>query len=274
MNAATAKGNRSKPLSGVRVLVTRARKQAGSLSRDLRAHGATVIEIPAIEIRPPRSYAPLDTALRNVAGFEWLILTSVNGVDALFARLKKLRMPAARLDHLRIAAIGPATRSALEKQGLYVDVMPDEYVAEGVLRALAGRTEGKRVLLIRAKVARDILPNELRRSGAKVDVVEAYETVVPSSSRTRVRALLSDTRRCPQVITFTSSSTVRNFVALLGRRGNLARRLQGILLASIGPVTSSTLREIGLPVGVEARTYTMPGLIQAIIDASGGSGLG
>lgn len=274
MNAAAAKGTNSKPLSGVRVLVTRARKQAGSLSRDLRAHGATVLEIPAIEIRPPRSFAPLDGALRDVAGYEWLILTSVNGVDALFARLKKLRMPASRLDHLRIAAIGPATRAALEKQGLYVDVMPDEYVAEGVLRALAGRTEGKRVLLVRAKVARDVLPRELRRSGARVDVVEAYETVVPASSRTRLRALLADARRRPQVITFTSSSTVRNFVSLLGTRRNLARRLQGILLASIGPVTSATLREVGLPVGVEARAYTMPGLVQAIIDAPVRSGLG
>lgn len=274
MNAAAATTKSPKPLSGVRVLVTRARKQAGTLSSDLRAHGATVVEIPAIEIRPPRSFAPLDTALRNLPGYEWLILTSVNGVDALFARLKKLRLPVSRLDHLRIAAIGPATRSALEKQGLYVDVMPDEYVAEGVLRALAGRTEGKRVLLVRAKVARDVLPHELRRSGAKVDVVEAYETVVPASSRTRLRALLSDARRRPRVITFTSSSTVRNFVALLGARRHLGRRLQGILLASIGPVTSSTLREVGLPVGVEARAYTMPGLVQAIIDASASGGLG
>jgi len=272
--AARPAKKKSRPLTGVRVLVTRAKKQSGTLARDLRAQGAVVLEIPAIEIRRPRSYRPLDHALLHAASYDWLILTSVNGVAALAARLKKLRRAPATLAHLKIAAIGPATRAAIEQLGLKVTVMPGEYVAEGVLAALAGQAAGKRVLLVRARVARDVLPNELRRSGSKVDVIEAYRTIVPTASRTRLRRALSSPRRRPHVITFTSSSTVRNFLALLGARPFVLRRLEGILLASIGPVTSSTLCELGLPVGVEARTYTMPGLVQAIIDAMAARGLG
>lgn len=266
-------GRKLKPLASIRVLITRAKKQAAGLSKDLRSLGATVIEIPAIEIRPPRSYKPLDSALRNATNYDWLILTSVNGVEALISRLKKLRMEPADLDHLKIAAIGPATHAAIEKQGLYVEVVPDEYVAEGVLRSLDGRTEGKRVLLVRARIARDVLPNELRRAGTQVDVVEAYETVVPKSSRDRLRQVLRDPRRRPDVITFTSSSTARNFVSLMGGR-NPARQLRGIALASIGPVTSSTLKELGLEPAVEASPYTMAGLVQAIIAATQGRSMG
>jgi uroporphyrinogen-III synthase len=171
---------------------------------------------------------------------------------------------AAEVRRLRIAAIGPATKKTIEQRGVKVDVVPREYVAESVVRSLRRRVKGKRVLLVRAKVARDVIPRELRRAGADVDVVEAYETVVPQSSRARLRAALENPRRRPHVVTFTSSSTVRNFVTLLGG-SRVHPSLDGILTASIGPVTSSTLRELGLGVDIEAKEFTIPGLVDAII---------
>ena len=251
-------------LAGVRVLVGRARHQAGSLAGELRKLGATVLEIPFIEIRKPRSFKPLDSALRSLDGCDWLILTSVNGVDAMWDRLAWLGLSNGNLKHLRIAAIGPATRKAIEQRGVKVDVVPKEYVAESVVRSLRRRVKGKRVLLVRARVARDVIPRDLRKAGAHVEVVEAYETVVPQASRRRLRSALANPQRRPQVVTFTSSSTVRNFVSLLGSR---QMSLEGIRLASIGPVTSSTLRELGLRADISAKEFTIPGLVDAILHA-------
>jgi uroporphyrinogen-III synthase len=254
-------------LSGVRVLVGRARRQASALSSGLRDLGAEVMEIPFIEIRKPRSYKALDRALRNLSEYDWLILTSVNGVEAVWDRLKSLRLSAGNMRRLKIAAIGPATRRAIEAHGVKVKVVPRQYVAESVVASLRRKIRGKRVLLARAKVARDVIPRELRKLGAQVDVVEAYETVVPESSRRRLRAVLKSPKERPDVITFTSSSTVRNFVGLLGKgrgRGR-PRHTKRVRLASIGPVTSSTLRELGLRVDIEAREYTIPGLIEAMV---------
>ncbi len=248
-------------LSGVRILVGRARHQAGALSAELRKLEATVLEIPFIEIRKPRSFKPLDSALKRLAEYDWLILTSANGVEAMWERLARLRLRK-NLKHLRIAAIGPATKKAIEERGAKVDVVPKEYVAESVVRSLRRRVKGKRVLLVRAKVARDVIPRDLRRAGAQVHVVEAYETVVPRSSRARLQSALKNPRRRPHVVTFTSSSTVRNFAALIG-----ARQIAGldeIRFASIGPVTSSTLRDLGLRVDIEAKEFTIPGLVAAI----------
>lgn len=261
----------SKKLAGVHVLVGRARHQASALSEGLRKLGAQVTEIPFIEIRPPRSYTKLDFALHKVGTYDWLILTSVNGVEALWARLAKLGVTKKDMRHLKIAAIGPATKSAVEDHGLNVAVVPKEYVAESVVDSLRKKVQGKRVLLARARVARDVIPRELRKLGAKADVVEAYETIIPQSSRRRLRQLFKDPAKRPDVITFTSSSTVRNFAALLDPRwrGSPCPReagvlLQGTRLASIGPITSATLREMGLGVDVEANQYTIPGLIRSI----------
>ncbi len=277
------------------MLVGRARHQAGALSAELRKLGAGVIEIPFIEIRKPRSFLALDSALKSLRNYDWLILTSVNGVEAMWERMKTLQvsLPARRRgghgftnankrgqkkpalaaegNGIRIAAIGPATKNAIEKSGLRVDVVPKEYVAESVVRSLQGRVRGKRVLLVRAKVARDVIPRELRRAGAQVDVVEAYETVVPKSSRRRLQAVLKNPKRRPHVVTFTSSSTVRNFIQLMGSagaRGQACPRhtnLEGIRMASIGPVTSATLRELGLEVDIKAKEFTIPGLVAAIV---------
>jgi len=256
------------PLAGIRVVVGRARHQASALSSGLRELGATVLKIPFIEIRKPRSYMPLDSALKNLHSYDWLILTSVNGVNAVWQRLNELGLTNKQLKHLKVAAIGPATKKAIEKHGIKVNVVPEEYVAESVVQSLRDRVANKRVLLARARVARDVIPRELRKLGAQVDVVEAYETVIPKSSRTRLRAMLKDSNHRPHVITFTSSSTVRNFVTLLGKnmwpRPRKASPLDGIRLASIGPITSSTLRELGLPVDIEAKEYAIPGLIKAI----------
>lgn len=297
------------------MLVGRAKHQAGALSAELRKLGATVIEIPFIEIRKPQSFKPLDAALRRLNSYDWLILTSVNGVDAMWERMAKAVFDGPPLPRktregnepsraatrnnrltdlaaevtLRIAAIGPATKKAIEQRGVKVDVVPSEYVAESVVRTLRRRVKGKRVLLVRAKVARDVIPVELRKAGAHVDVVEAYETVVPESSRTRLRALLKNPKQRPHVVTFTSSSTVRNFVALVAEKTKLARSelartkfegskfgetkfggrrfVAGIKFASIGPVTSSTLREAGLPVDISAKEFTIPGIVAAIAGA-------
>jgi uroporphyrinogen-III synthase len=264
MKGKRARG-RGRALSGIRVLVGRAQHQAGALSAELRKLGADVIEIPFIEIRKPRSFQPLDSALRNLSRYHWLILTSVNGVEAMWERMKKLKLAKASFRHLRVAAIGPATKKAIKHHGISVDVVPEEYVAESVVRSLKKKVEGKRVLLVRAKVARDVIPSELRSAGAHVDVVEAYETVIPKASRVRLQNALKNSNRRPQVITFTSSSTVKNFVELMrSKRGN---SLVGIKMASIGPITSSTLRELGFPVDIAAKDYTIPGLVDAIRQA-------
>ncbi len=260
-----------KPLQGIRVLVGRARHQASVLSSELRRLGAQVVEIPFIEIRKPLSFKPLDAALKNLDTYDWLILTSVNGVDAMWDRWKKIAS-APMGKRLQVAAIGPATRKAIEQRGLKVDVVPREYVAESVVRSLRARVKGKRVLLVRAKVARDVIPRELRRAGAKVDVVEAYETVLPKVSRGRLRSMFeaeafeSKAKR-PHIVTFTSSSTVTNFVKLLGQpeKKRLREMLHGTLTASIGPVTSATLRKHGLRADIAATEFTIPGLVSVIV---------
>jgi uroporphyrinogen-III synthase len=271
------KPNEKHPLAGTRILVGRARHQAGSLSASLRSLGASVIEVPFIEIRKPQSYQALDGALKNIKNnvknnniknYDWLILTSVNGVEAMWERVRKLRITRRHLKHLQIAAIGPATKKAIVKHGLKVKMVPEEYVAESVVKGLRDKVNGKRVVLIRAKVARDVIPEELRAAGAQVDVVEAYETVVPEKSRARLRALMKSAARRPHLVTFTSSSIAKNFAELLGnfKAGSPSPDwLKHVQMASIGPVTSATLRELQLPVAIEAREFTMGGLIRAIV---------
>jgi uroporphyrinogen-III synthase len=260
--------NENRPLAGTRILVGRARHQAGGLSASLRGLGAAVIEIPFIEIRKPESYASVDGALKNIETYDWLILTSVNGVEAMWERVRRLRITRRHLKHLQIAAIGPATKMAIVKHGLKVKMVPEEYVAESVVKGLRDKVSGKRVVLIRAKVARDVIPEELRRAGAQVDVVEAYETVVPEKSRERLRALMKNAARRPHVVIFTSSSTANNFAELLGKNkaGAVdAGWLGQVQIASIGPVTSATLRALHMPATIEAREFTMGGLIRAIV---------
>lgn len=267
-HASASASGATRPLSGKCVVVSRAQDQAAALSFPLRELGAEVLEIPFIEIRSPASFQRLDDALLHIQDYDWLILTSVNGVKALAGRIAQLGLEPLNFVHLKVAAIGPATEQALEEQQFTVDVVPEKYVAEAVVSALRAQVKGQRILLVRAKVARDVIPEELRKAGAVVNVAEAYETVVPEASRARLRDALRESARKPDVITFTSSSTVRSFASMLelDPRPGSARPpiLEGVKLASIGAVTSATLRELGLPVDIEAREFTIPGLVRAI----------
>lgn len=247
-------------LTGIRIVVTRARDQAGALSARLAALGAEVIEFPTIEIRPAGDYRPLDEAIRQLASYDWLIFTSANGVRFF---LERLRQCGGNPGHLRarICAIGPATRREVEALNLKVDLMPAEYVAESLVEAFASENlAGKRILLPRAAIARDVVPVELAARGAHVDVVEAYRTVIPDGARELAAQIFGGGRE-PDWITFTSSSTVTNFVAAAG-----AASLDGVRVASIGPVTTATARQHGIDVTVEASKFTIGGLIQAIIE--------
>ncbi|MGE5645011.1 MAG: uroporphyrinogen-III synthase [Acidobacteriota bacterium] len=241
------------PLAGKRIVVTRAQGQAGELAAKLTALGAEVIEFPTIEILPAQDYGPLDRAIAHIGSYDWLIFTSANGVRFFVERLGGRRVRAA------VCAIGPATRRAAEEAGFRVALMPREYVAESLVEAFAGENlAGKRILLPRAAVARDVVPAELARRGAEVDVVEAYRTAVPEGAPALARRIFESGSK-PDWITFTSSSTVTNFAAAAGRAA-----LEGVRVASIGPVTTATAAKHGIAVTVEASAFTTDGLVEAI----------
>jgi uroporphyrinogen III methyltransferase/synthase len=249
------------PLFGQRIVVTRAKGQADALASRLQALGALAIELPTIEIRPAADPAPLDRAIANLASYDWLIFTSANGVRFFLDRLDRSPVDLRSL-RASICAIGPATRAAVEALHVKVDLMGAEYVAEGLLAAFAAHDlNGRRVLLPRAAVARDLVPVELRKRGAQVDVVEAYRTVVPQDAAQRAREIFA-APPAPDWITFTSSSTVRNFVAIVDAG---AQALAGVKVASIGPVTSRTARDLGIQVTAEARQFTIDGLVEAVL---------
>ena len=247
------------PLFGRKIVVTRAQEQAGELSDRLRALGADPIELPVISLESPADPGPLDRAIEHLGSYDWLIFTSVNGVRFFLQRLDQSRYDLRSLK-ARICAIGPATRKAIEDLHLKVDLMPEEYVAESLVKAFSSENlGGKRILLPRAAVARDVIPEELAKLGAQVDVVEAYRNVVPPNSQARAHEIFSSEKK-PDWITFTSSSTVKNLLALAGREA-----LEGIRIAAIGPVTSATLRAHGLKVDAEAKQFTIDGLVDAIL---------
>jgi len=244
------------PLFGQRIIITRDRRQSSMLAEPLEALGAETLFVPVIEIADAAESSSLEQAVHNLASYDWLIFTSANGVrhfvEALDRSGRDLRSLKAKL-----CVIGPATRAAVEALHLRVDVMPDDYVAESLVKALAGEDlKGKRILLPRAAVARDLVPVTLRERGAVVDVVEAYRTITPVDATARAREALA---LKPDWVTFTSSSTVKNLLAVTGREA-----LRGIKVASIGPITSATAREAGLTVDVEANPHTIEGLVQAI----------
>lgn len=247
-------------LSGKRILVTRARHQAGQLSVELQKLGAEPIEIPAIEIVPPESFARLDSALLNAREFDWLIVTSANAARAIRERCAVLGIPTSTLSHLKIAAIGAPTAGALNEAGLVVSLTPKEYVAESLLEVLGQRAANTRVLIARAEVARDVIPETLVRQGARVTIAEAYRTVIPQDSVARLTALFSGTP--PDAASFTSSSTVSNFFALL-RASGFDQHPDGMLAISIGPITSQTLRDHGWEPAAEADPHDIAGLITA-----------
>jgi uroporphyrinogen III methyltransferase/synthase len=247
------------PLFGKRIVVTRAKEQADALSSRLEALGASVVEMPTIRIEPAADYGPLDRAIAELASYDWIIFTSANGVRFFVERMDRSTADFRSL-RARICTIGPATRTAVEALHLKVDLMGKEYVAEGVVRAFAiHQLAGTRILLPRAAVARDLAPVELGKRGAQVDVVEAYRTVVPQDAADWARAIFGGANK-PDWITFTSSSTVQNFVSVAGTEA-----LAGVKVASIGPITTRTARDLGIEVTAEARKFTIDGLVEAIL---------
>lgn len=250
------------PLAGRRILVTRAAHQAGKLSEALRAAGAEPIEVPVLEIQPPARYDPLDHALRNLFSYDWLILTSANTVRVIAERATILKI---RLyDHgPHIAAIGQATAEAAHHIGLHVTLTPESYVAESMVEALSSRVKGKRVLLIHAAIARDLIPDALRNAGATVNVVDAYQNAIPAAAPDQLRAALASSI---DAATFTSSSSATH-LAEVARAARIAFPFAGVKAISIGPVTSGTLRELGWEPAAEAAPHDIPGLIAAVVQA-------
>jgi uroporphyrinogen III methyltransferase/synthase len=254
-----------RPLFGKRVVVTRSRAQASDLSSRLEMLGAEVLEFPVIRIEPPLDPAPLQFAARHTRDFHWIIFTSVNGVDAFFGALQSEGLDTRVLGHTQVCAIGPATAQALEKYGVRADLLPPKYVAESVAETFAARCDlkGKSILLPRADIARGFLADALRKQGADVEEVEAYRTVLESPDGLDALKTHLATGKI-YAITFTSSSTVRNFIQLVGE--DSVRALpSSVCLISIGPETSKTLHEFtALPVE-EASVFTIDGVVEQLL---------
>jgi uroporphyrinogen III methyltransferase/synthase len=251
-----------RPLAGKVVVITRAAAQAGALRDALEADGARVVLMPTIVIEPPADWAPLDAALDHAADYRWVIFTSVNGVEMTRRRLAERGRGVEVLRGRRVAAIGPATAAALDAWGLPAELVPDEYVAEGLARRLAEAVDaGDRVLLPRAAETRDLLVRELTSLGARVDEVAAYRTRPAKGTSAELKARLRG--GAVDVVTFTSSSTVRHFAALFAP-GEMASLMRGVRVACIGPVTRATAETLGLATAIMPAEYTIPALAAAI----------
>ncbi len=260
----SAKPEKQLPLSGKRIVITRARAQAGSLAQKIEDLGGEVVEFPTIEIWPPANPTPLDEAIENLHRYELLIFTSVNGVERFFERVAGLQKNSKILASIQIAAIGPETARRLEAAGVARCLVPTSYRAEGILDVLEPEAiRGKRVLIPRAAKAREVLPETLRRWGAEVDVVEAYRTVNPKTDTGGLKEMLRG--GAIDMITFTSSSTVANFVRLFEGRG-LADILADVPIACIGPITKKTVEELGGVAKLVAREFTIQGLLRVMVD--------
>ena len=253
-----------KPLFGKRILVTRSRSQASVLAEKVEDLGGEPFEFPTIEITAPEDFGPMDDAINDIESYDWLLLTSVNGVQSLMNRMRQLKKDIRCLGGTKIVAIGPKTREEIEQYGVFCEFMPEEFVAEAIIEMFKGQElNGKKVLLARADIARKVLPDTLKSMGASVNEVTAYRTVMGSGNTDQLIRLLHEKRI--HVLTFTSSSTVKNFVKIIGP-DNVSKLLDGVMVASIGPITSTRARELGLKVDVEAAEYTIDGLIQAILE--------
>jgi uroporphyrinogen III methyltransferase / synthase len=257
-----------RPLFGKRILVTRAREQAGELVERLEELGAQPIEAPSVRIEPVTDTAALDDACAHAGEYDWIVFTSQNGVDQFMRRLLAGPDDVRALQGPRLCAVGPATAERLARFGLKVDLVPAEHRGDAILdamRVLGGALNGARVLLPKADIAREIVADDLRKAGAEVTEVVAYRTV-PESGRDGepdIYRMLLD--RQIDVVTFTSASSVRNFVKLLGDE-QAADLLTSTLVASIGPVTAEAAQQLGIRSAIVPKDYTVPGLVQAIVD--------
>ncbi|WP_027361297.1 uroporphyrinogen-III C-methyltransferase [Halodesulfovibrio aestuarii] len=252
------------PLRGKGVVVTRAREQASGMAKSLTKLGANVIQFPTIKIDPLADYREVHAAIKSLNEYEWVIFTSVNGVKHFWNQLAVLGLDTRALGASKIAAIGPATADILREKGIEPDFIPEKYVAEGVVKGLLERgMDGSKILLPRAKVAREVLPEELRKAGAQVDILPVYETRPAEEQREEVLELLkSGELSC---VTFGSSSTVENFFDLVSP--DLIKEHRGhVKLASIGPITTKTLERFGFTPDIEPEDYTIPALVDALVE--------
>ena len=250
-------------LAGRRVLVTRAAHQAGKLSEGLRAVGAEPVEVPVLEIRPPASYEPLDTALLKLDTYNWLVLTSANVVQVLQERSALLGVALNGRAALHVAAVGSATAKAASDAGFKIDFVPESYVAESLIEGLLGKVAGQRILLARAADARDVIPDAMRTAGARVDVVDAYRNMLPEAAPEQLRLALE---QGIDAATFTSSSSAAHLQEAAGAAG-AAWPFAGVKAVSIGPITSQTLRALGWEPAGEAEPSDIPGLVAAVVRA-------
>ena len=254
-------------LKGLTVLVTRGRAQSAEITGLLEMAGATVMHCPTIEIREPDSWAAVDAAIARLDDYDWIVFTSANGVEFFYRRLTPKRLP----DRIKRCAIGPATAKALLTASGRVDVIARDSKAEGALAAIiehaggADSIRGLRFLIPRAQVARELLPDELSALGASVDAVEVYQTVRPETDGEEIKRLLTEAK--VNVLTFTSSSTVSNFAAIVGMK-DLSGLLEGVLVACIGPVTAQTAREHGIEKIIQPDQYNAPALVESLIAAT------
>lgn len=245
---------------GKRILITRTRRQASELATQLEALGAAPILVPTIEIVPPETYAPLDAAIAHLDTFDWLLFTSANAVEAFQKRAAEYSQPTKKAP--KVAVIGPATARAVQGIGLTVNLIPPRYIAESLAEALLPEAPGKRILLIRAAEARDVLPESLTQAGAHVTIAEAYRNQTPPESIPALQALFASPSSYPDAITFTSASTAHNLIALL--EAAALTLPPSITLASIGPITSQALQDHGYTPTIEAPEPTIPALVQTL----------
>jgi uroporphyrinogen III methyltransferase/synthase len=254
----------SKPLFGKRIVVTRSRDQASVFAEKLIDLGATTIEFPTIEVVPPAHWDELDGAINTIETYDWLIFTSANAVRFFMERLRALGKDLRMLKGVNICVVGPKTAEALESYGLRPDLIPSEFKAEGVLFALGGsKVKGQKFLIPRAKVAREIIPDKLRELGALVIIATAYENVKPTADAERAKKLFEEKKIA--AVTFTSSSTVNNFIEILGQK-EYKSLLEGVVVACIGPVTAKTAEEYGIKIDIMPKEYTIPALVEAMVE--------
>ncbi len=249
-----------RPLFGKKIVVTRSREQASALAQKLSALGAEVIIFPSIKVKPLKSFTALDREINCLGGYNWVIFTSVNGVEVFFNRLKKLGLDTRRFGGAKVAAIGPATAESLRAKGIEADIVPEKYISEEILKAL-GKVKGQKILLPRAAAARDALHTGLKRAGALVTEIPTYNTLPDRGNLAELRCLLRE--GAVSLITFTSSSTVAGFLESFKGAGK--KLLKGVTIGSIGPITSGALKTRGFKPDFEAALYTIPGLVEAAL---------
>jgi uroporphyrinogen III methyltransferase/synthase len=251
----------TKPLAGVRILITRSKAENQTLAKKLRKLGAVPAELPTIAFAPPENTGPMDESIRMLWRYDWLIFTSQNGVQFFSKRMAAVGEPTARLREIKVAAIGPATAAALVRIGKKPDYVPNSFLSKQIVYGL-GNVKGKRILLPRADIASKILPEELRKQGGNVDEVVAYRTTIPQDLS--LDGLLLILKEGVDVVTFTSPSTVRNLAHIAN--DGLGALLKGVKVACIGPVTADAAKEIGIHVDIIASNHTVDDLVETIVN--------